>query len=521
MSPNRSICLSLAAMGVLSVALMSVAKTHEGSRAGRQRGGVSTPFRPKVPKTYEDAAMATWHLPLATRTASPAFLPAPYFYARKVRPIYQSFPVYHPDREPAGYLSQIERTPPRILWDDHGNQPKLDSKMDWIRAGELVYDAPLWTRPLQEVSYFRDRTWLKEMGIPVAQDGTLPGVTYLVRESGQLEMGFVSCGTCHTRVSSEGQLVKATQGNFPLAQVEAYEIRQGKLGNEAALRRAEYEYHGTPWHADGPNSRLLEMTLDQLAQAREVLPPGVYPNHNGSLHSPARIADLRGLKRRRYLDQTGHMRHRGPSDLMRFADFHQWGSYYASFGRHQPQTLPDPEGEGQTRYSDPQLYALALYLYSLPQPPSPYRVTPLTTRGQQVFTRLQCGDCHDPNTDYTNHRLTPVDGFTVPTDHPEKAHIMAVSVHTDPTYALKTRKGTGFYKVPSLRGLWRRGPFEHNGSCATLEDWFDPRRLRDDYVPTGWKGPAGTRTRPVRGHEFGLNLRSEDRKALIAFLKTL
>lgn len=42
--------------------------------------------------------------------------------------------------------------------------------------------------------------------------------------------------------------------------------------------------------------------------------------------------------------------------------------------------------------------------------------------------------------------------------------------------------------MPSLKGVWYRGPFEHNGSVATLEDWFDARRSREDYVPTGWKG---------------------------------
>jgi hypothetical protein len=68
---------------------------------------------------------------------------------------------------------------------------------------------------------------------------------------------------------------------------------------------------------------------------------------------------------------------------------------------------------------------------------------------------------------------------------------------------------------------WYRGPFEHNGSVATLEDWFDPKRLSDDYVPTGWKGPPGTETRTVRGHNFGLNLPPEDRAALITFLKSL
>lgn len=55
---------------------------------------------------------------------------------------------------------------------------------------------------------------------------------------------------------------------------------------------------------------------------------------------------------------------------------------------------------------------------------------------------------------------------------------------------------------------------------ATLEDWFDPSRLLDDYVPTGFRG-AGVKTRAVNGHEFGLDLSEAERKALIAFLKTL
>lgn len=75
--------------------------------------------------------------------------------------------------------------------------------------------------------------------------------------------------------------------------------------------------------------------------------------------------------------------------------------------------------------------------------------------------------------------------------------------------------------MPSLLGVWYRGPFEHNGSCATLEDWFNSGRTNDTYVPTGWRGPPGTKTRAVKGHEFGLDLTEEDRRALIAFLRTL
>jgi hypothetical protein len=116
--------------------------------------------------------------------------------------------------------------------------------------------------------------------------------------------------------------------------------------------------------------------------------------------------------------------------------------------------------------------------------------------------------------------LTPVKGFSVPADHMKRYSVLPVSVNTDERLALMTRKGTGYYRVPSLKGVWYRGPFEHNGSVATLEDWFDPARLRADYVPTAFKG-FNVRTRPVPGHELGLKLSPDDKKALIAFLRTL
>jgi hypothetical protein len=60
--------------------------------------------------------------------------------------------------------------------------------------------------------------------------------------------------------------------------------------------------------------------------------------------------------------------------------------------------------------------------------------------------------------------------------------------------------------VPYLRGLWYRGLIEHAGSIASLEDWFDARRLLDDYVPRGWKG-QGVKTGSVKVHELSLSLR--------------
>jgi hypothetical protein len=41
-----------------------------------------------------------------------------------------------------------------------------------------------------------------------------------------------------------------------------------------------------------------------------------------------------------------------------------------------------------------------------------------------------------------------------------------------------------------------------------------------DYMPTGLK-PYDAKTFAVKGHPFGLALSGDDKKALIAFLKTL
>jgi hypothetical protein len=214
---------------------------------------------------------------------------------------------------------------------------------------------------------------------------------------------------------------------------------------------------------------------------------------------------------------------------MRYAALNQAVDLYSRHGGFVPvaedsRTVPDPYTDSpfpfaNGRYSDEELHALAQFIYSLQPPKNPNTANALSRRGKDVFAREGCGTCHTPPV-YTNNRLTPAVGFQPAPEDLKRFDVMARSVGTDPDLALKTRRGTGYYKVPSLKGVWYRGPFEHSGSVATLEDWFDPRRLRDDYVPTGFKG-YGVKTRPVKGHEFGLKLSSEDKVALIAFLKML
>lgn len=96
---------------------------------------------------------------------------------------------------------------------------------------------------------------------------------------------------------------------------------------------------------------------------------------------------------------------------------------------------------------------------------------------------------------------------------------MDISVGTDPNLALKTRKGTGFYRIPSLRMVWLEACLLHDGSIGTLEELFDPARLKPDFRSSNW-API-EKPHAVEGHPFGLNLNPADRTALIAFLRTL
>lgn len=175
----------------------------------------------------------------------------------------------------------------------------------------------------------------------------------------------------------------------------------------------------------------------------------------------------------------------------------------------------------KNRPSDAAAYALGLYLTSLEHVASPHPLDANARDGQSVFEQEGCAQCH-PAPLYTSNELFRVADFEPNPRDPatDRLHISDYKIDTDPGLALQTRKGTGYYRVPTLRGLWYRELLEHLGSIATLEEWFDRARLEPDYVPKGWRGP-GVKQRAVPGHEYGLDLSDEERAALIAFLRTL
>ncbi|MGA9767782.1 MAG: hypothetical protein WBV94_01980 [Blastocatellia bacterium] len=478
-----------------------------------------------TPKTWDDEAIKTIEVPLANPSASPVHVSSEYYYSitNEVK-IYKSYPIYAPGKEPKDYWDWLKQQEPEVIFD----AAKLKTEEDWMRAGEVVFDYGPVFEGVMGPREVRNPDWYKYTGVPLTKDGIMPFARYVVRQKGRVEVSNVACGTCHTRVMPDGEIIKGAQGNFPFERAAAYNFRfyYEKTKDKQAFiernRSFEMALFGAPWVKDDPNARLAKMTIEELAQTHEAIPAGVMARHRASVFFPPQIPDLIGVKERKYLDHTGLVRHRSIADLMRYAALTQGGDNYARFGDYLPfepfqGKLPDPKQE--ERYSDDQLYALALYLYALQPPPNPNKFDALAARGKEIFERQKCAACH-PAPLYSNNMLTPVDGFKVPEEHLKQFNILPISVGTDPNLALKTRRGTGYYKVPSLKGLWYRGPFSHNGSVATLEDWFDPARLRDDYVTTGFR-ETGQTARAVKGHIYGLSLSEKDRQALIAFLKTL
>ena len=522
--------LILFSLGCLPLVIGISASNHPTSIGS----GTSSEFTPAIPVTWDDQAMAALELPLADPTYSPKHVAADYYYRIPVRPIYKSYPVYNPDHNPPGCDDALKTVDPVIVWDDKGHRPSLKTKADWIKAGEMVFDSPILFGP--NLPQPAAREMFRMTGRPVPASGIDPYSVCVVREKGKVEIGFAACADCHTRVMPDGSVLKGAQGNSTTDRAIAFAMRM--LLNQVkdpqavtqSIRVGERAQFDAPWL--NPSDRLDydHMSAEEIAATHAAIPGGVFARQGTSVLYPPHIPDLIGIKDLHYLDATGLQRHRGIVDMMRYAAINQGGDSLASYGGFIPaggpdfKTLPPPDKLNPfpfaqpDRYSDEQLYALALYIYSLKPPPNPHRFDALAAHGQDVFRREGCAMCHTPPL-YTNNKLTTAEGFTPPPDT-ETFDVVPISVGTDPGLATKTRRGTGYYKVPSLRGLWYRGMFGHSGWCATLEDWFDPRRTHDDYVPTGFK-LYGSKTYAVKGHPFGLELNAEDKKALIAFLETL
>jgi len=369
----------------------------------------------------------------------PQTMDDPAYYQLPTRVIYKSYPVYHPDRQPKGYMEWLKLQEPEILAHPTGEQ--------------LFNSATSFGPVFFSAADLRDSAFYEKMGMPVARDGTVPFATWVIRKKGEVEMGSMGCNTCHTRVMPDATILPGAQGNNP-----------GDREGAFMLRRADPQKARERVRAFTGQFKMPPLELEEMLRLGDAIPPGVTARSGTSLLVPPQIPDLIGVRERHFLDHTGLFPHQNVRDMMRYIT-----------------TVTDVSAGRKIRYSDEHLYALAQYLYSLKPQANP---NPPNAQGRKIFDREGCARCHTPPL-YTNNERIP-----------------AEEIGTDPRYTTETPKATGYYKVPSLKGLWYRGPLEHNGRAATLEEWFDPNRK-------------------AKGHNFGLKLKPEERRSLIAFLRSL
>jgi hypothetical protein len=483
-------------------------------------------FRRNVPKVWDEAALSDWATPLAGLNARPTHISAKDYYSLPVENL-RTYPVYYPGREPEGYWEMLQHVAPKPLIEPE----KLRTQADWIEAGRRVFEEAdhLHLRTFDPTFIADARSPETYKGMEPAPDGTVTDLRWVPTKEG-VALGFPNCRNCHLQYLPDGTQIPGA----PTFATSLTRFRSLLIGRAQTAKRVIdggmpffmgpepfgarlYQAFGVPWRESDINQQLKDMTQAEYSPIRAAFAQsGGVPRWNGSLYYPAKVPDLIGIKDRKYIDHTATHLNRGVGDLMRYAALVSFAEA-TDFGPYRV-LLPDTK-RAQARLPDEALYALALYIYSLQPPPNPNPFDDKARVGEKIFEREGCPVCHTPPL-YTNNKLTLALGFTPPKDAPATLDILPISVGTDPGLALDTRKGTGYYKVPSLKGVWYRGRFGHSGWCATLEDWFDPRRTRDDYVPTGFK-PYGVKTYAVKGHPFGLDLAPEDKKALVAFLKTL
>lgn len=228
----------------------------------------------QIPKTWDGQGVAALEVPLANPAYSPVHVTSDYYYRMPARTIYKSYPIFAPGKGPAGYLDWLKEQEPEIVFD----AAKLKTEADWVRAGEIVFEAPISYVPVSSYPLDDPEFYVKS-GILLASDGTLP-IPYVIRKKGVVEVGELSCADCHSRIMPDGTILKGAQGNQPHGRLQAFKIRQraaqadDEVKQLARVRRGQHMIFGAPWIQTDPSEL---MSLSEIAAARGAIPPGVAP----------------------------------------------------------------------------------------------------------------------------------------------------------------------------------------------------------------------------------------------------
>lgn len=234
--------------------------------------------------------------------------------------------------------------------------------------------------------------------------------------------------------------------------------------------------------------------------------------------------------------------------------------YYNGLGRGDFARLASASGmltmldSTEARRIDSQMPDLMAWIRTIEPPRYPYPIDhELAAAGKKIFEKT-CYKCHGTYGDSVSYPNLLVSLEKVGTDpllsNAYKIHPEYHAWYNDSWYGQGPNKGqllpNDGYVAPPLDGIWATAPYLHNASVPTLEDmlnstqrpayWkrvFENTEANYDQAKVGWKYSVETAKTGVDtydttlpgygngGHKFGDRLTSEERKAVLEYLKTL
>ncbi len=110
------------------------------------------------------------NLPLANPHATPKHITADYYYRIPVDRSTRVTPFMHWARSPLGYIEWLKHQEPQTVFDSS----ELKTPGDWIRAGEIVFDAPIFYDAVVKPAHIKDPSGMRARAYLLGKTGHYP-----------------------------------------------------------------------------------------------------------------------------------------------------------------------------------------------------------------------------------------------------------------------------------------------------------------------------------------------------------
>jgi hypothetical protein len=151
--------------------------------------------------------------PVAGLNVRPGYFPSSEYYRAPIDNL-RTYPVYHPDRESAGYGEALRKKHPEPLIEL--NKPR--TKSEWIAAGKRVWeelDVPIFRLfDAESIALARSRDHFKDSKPYVQADGTIFGYRWVVT-SEFIALTLSECSACHVHHMDDGTAIGGPGFNHP------------------------------------------------------------------------------------------------------------------------------------------------------------------------------------------------------------------------------------------------------------------------------------------------------------------